>query len=413
MRIAFFAWEYPPMVVGGLGAYAENMARSLVEIGHDVSVFCLNNGDLPTRELIRGVEVHRPMIVNTSSTFPLFSEELRGWGEHVKFFSDFFVYNVLSASKLANSLVRKEGFAYDIASFHDWLNSVAGMAVRDELGIPAVFHVHSTEWGRTGGGSGIINRLEWEAAQRSDGIVTVSHAMKLDLVNHGWPEKKIRVIWNGIDPGLYDPERFPPSQVQVLRERYGVGRHGCMILFVGRLTWVKGIRNLVQAMPQVLNKHPGSKLVVLGMGEEERDVKDMSARLGIGDSVIGRFEFVPEEERILHYAAADLCVFPSIYEPFGIVSLEAMAMEKPVVVGAKGVVGFREQVISSGPGQTGVHVDGNSPMDIAWGIMTTLSDRDRARGWGRNGRRRVLQDFTWKRAAEQTLTFYKELCRRK
>lgn len=408
MRIAFFAWEYPPVVVGGLGMYAENMARAIVELGHDVAVFALNNGQLPTREIMRGVEVHRPIITDASKIFPLLSEELRGWGDNVKFFSDFFQYNLLSASKLVNSLAKKEGFRYDLVSFHDWLNSVAGLITKDELKLPAVFHAHSTEWGRTGGGSAIVNRLEWEAATRADSIITVSHAMKRDLVDHSWPEDKIHVIWNGIDPQTYDPRSCDPADTQSLRAAYGIGEEDEMILFVGRLTWVKGAKNLVQAMPQVLSQHPKAKLVLLGEGEEQAELQALASRLGIGDRLRFRFQFVPERERVAHYAAADLCVFPSIYEPFGIVGLEAMAMEKPLVVGAKGVVGLREQVVPSGPDQTGIHVDGNSPMDIAWGIMAALSDRERARSWGRNGRRRVLQHFTWRRVAEQTISRYEE-----
>jgi len=169
------------------------------------------------------------------------------------------------------------------------------------------------------------------------------------------------------------------------------------------------VRNLVLAMPQVLSQYPNTKLVILGRGEEQKDIMELSDRLGIADKVHYRFEFVPETERILHYAAADLCVFPSIYEPFGIVSLEAMSMEKPLVVGANGVVGFREQVVPSGPHQSGIHVDGNNPVDIAWGIGEVLKDRERARTWGRNGRKRVLQYFTWTKAAEQTLRLYGEL----
>ncbi|HJX23936.1 MAG TPA: glycosyltransferase family 4 protein, partial [Candidatus Bathyarchaeia archaeon] len=129
-------------------------------------------------------------------------------------------------------------------------------------------------------------------------------------------------------------------------------------------------------------------------------------RLGISDRIVCRFDFVSEEERVLHYAAADICVFPSVYEPFGIVCLEAMAMEKPVVVGAHGVVGFREQVVPSGPDQNGVHVNGEDMADIAWGVKEALSDPERAKAWGRNGRRRALEYFTWRKTAEQTLKIY-------
>jgi glycosyltransferase involved in cell wall biosynthesis len=182
-----------------------------------------------------------------------------------------------------------------------------------------------------------------------------------------------------------------------------------MLLFLGRLTWVKGVRNLVQAMPLVLKNHPKTKLVILGKGEEQKDVLEMAHRLDISDRVTCCFEFVPEDERILHYAAADACIFPSVYEPFGIVSLEAMSMAKPVIVGAQGVVGFREQVISSGPEQNGVHVNGNDPADIAWGINEVLKDPEKAKQWGLNGRQRVIQYFTWRKAAEQTLGVYNSI----
>ncbi|RLI40231.1 glycosyltransferase family 1 protein, partial [Candidatus Bathyarchaeota archaeon] len=175
------------------------------------------------------------------------------------------------------------------------------------------------------------------------------------------------------------------------------------------LTWVKSVRNLLQAMPMVFSEYPKTKLVILGKGEEQRDIVETAERLGIKDKIIYRFEFIPEDERILHYAAADLCVFPSVYEPFGIVSLEAMSMAKPVVVGAQGVVGFREQVVSSGPDQNGVHVNGGDPADIAWGIKEVLKDPERAKKWGENGRKRVLEFFTWRKAAEQTLEIYKTL----
>jgi glycosyltransferase involved in cell wall biosynthesis len=99
-------------------------------------------------------------------------------------------------------------------------------------------------------------------------------------------------------------------------------------------------------------------------------------------------------------------VFPSTYEPFGIVSLEAMAMEKPIVVGARGVVGFKEQVISTGTDQTGVHVNAEDPADIAWGLKEILRNPEKARNWGENGRKRVLELFTWNKVAEETLKIY-------
>ena len=408
MRIAFFVWEYPPAIVGGLGTYAEYITKEFIRLGWDVCVYTFNPGNLKTREILGGVEVHRPLIVDASNIFPIFvAEDLKKWGTNIKFFNDMFVYNILVAAKMINDVIKKGQYEYSIISINDWLSSVAGIICKNELKIPVMFHVHSTEWGRSGGGgSTVVSHLESVMAEKADGIITVSYAMKEDLAKHGWPESKINVVWNGVDPETYNPKRCREDEIQKLRERYGIDPDMKMIFFIGRLTWVKGVRNLVQAMQLVLADYPKTKLVILGKGEEQRDIMEMADRLGISENVVCRFEFVSEKERILHYAASDLCVFPSVYEPFGIVSLEAMSMEKPVVVGAKGVVGFREQVMAAGPEQNGVHVNGDDPVDIAWGIKEALKDPLRARRWGENGRKRVLKYFTWRKAAKQTLKIY-------
>jgi len=411
LRIGFFVWEYPPSLVGGLGTYAEYITREYIELGNDVTVFTLNPGNLPTREIVRGVEVHRPLIADASNVFPVFvTEDLRRWGTNIRFFNDIFLYNILSSTKFVNDLVRKGETKFDVVCVHDWLSSIAGNIIKNETKIPVVFHVHSTEWGRSGGqGSEVVSHLESQTAETCNHLITVSEAMREDLVRHGWPASKISVVWNGVDPDNYDPSKAKPQDIEKVRERYGVPKDGNMILFIGRLTWVKGVRNLVQAMPSILSDFPKTQLVILGKGEEQKDVTELASRLGIKDKVISHFEFVPEKDRIAHYAAADVCVFPSTYEPFGIVSLEAMSMAKPVVVGAQGVVGFKEQVVPSGPDQNGVHVNGNNPADIAWGIKEVLKDHEKAKQWGANGRKRVLQYFTWRKAAEQTLQIYESL----
>jgi glycosyltransferase involved in cell wall biosynthesis len=415
LRIGFFVWEFPPKLVGGLGTYAEYMTREFIELGHDVSVFTLNRGDLRTSEIMKGVEVHRPLITDASNVFPMFvTDDLRKWGTNIRFFNDIFIYNILSASKFINGLVEKEGYQFDVVCVHDWLSSISGIIVKNEMEMPVVFHVHSTERGRLGGhGSEVVSHLEYATAQTADRIITVSYTMKEDLIRHGWPGSRISVVWNGVDPEQYNPRRYNSEDIQGIRDKYDIQDDEHIILFLGRLTWVKSARNLIQAMPLVLEEYPKTKLVILGKGEEQTDIMEISSRLGIEDKVACRFEFVPEEERILHYAAADTCVFPSVYEPFGIVSLEAMAMEKPVVVGAKGVVGFREQVIASGPDQNGLHVNGRDPADIAWGLKEVLKDAERARIWGENGRKRVLQYFTWEKAAKQTAEIYSSLIEEK
>jgi glycogen(starch) synthase len=411
LRIGFFVWEYPPTLVGGLGTYAQYITREYVQLGHEVSVFTLNSGDLKTTEILEGVDVQRPLIADASNIFPMFVvDDLKRWGTNIRFFNDIFMYNILSSTKFLNELIRKRRYHFDVVCVHDWLSCISGLIIKNETKIPVVFHVHSTEWGRSGSqGSEVVSHLESATAERADKIVTVSNAMQGDLMRHGWPQSKINVVWNGVDPEKYDPQKSHRGEILKIRKKYDIPEDWNMLLFLGRLTWVKSIKNLVQAMPLVLGEYPKTKLVILGKGEEQSDVIEMANRLGIQDKVIYRFEFVSEDERILHYAAADVCIFPSIYEPFGIVSLEAMSMAKPVVVGARGVVGFREQVISSGTEQNGVHVNGEDPADIAWGIKETLSDPKRAKLWGENGRQRVLEYFTWKKVADQTLEIYETL----
>lgn len=407
MKIAFMVYEFPPYLVGGLGTYAQYVTREFVKLGHDVTVFTMHQGAVRSREMFGGVEVRRYPCIDASDIFaPVVSEDLRRWGTHIRFFSDIFIYNVMSASDLVTEFKESK---FDIISFHDWLSCIGAIMSKKHINLPSVFHVHSTEWGRTGNGSQVIKYLEEKAAAVADRLVTVSHAMKEDLVKHGWPEHKISVVWNGVDANVYNPQICKHEEVEAIRNRYNVEREENMMLFIGRLTWVKGVRNLIQAMPIVLKEYPNTKLVILGRGEEQKDIEELIARLGLSNKVYYRFEFIPEKERILHYAAADICVFPSIYEPFGIVSLEAMAMKKPIVVGASGVSGFREQVISSGPEQNGVHINGNDPADIAWGINLVLSDKGKALRMGENGRKRVLNYFTWDKVAKQTLVVYESL----
>jgi glycogen synthase len=411
LRIGFFVYEYPPQLVGGLGTYAEYITREYVDLGHDVSVFTLNNNGLKTREIMRGVEVHRPQIADASNIWPFFVvDDLKKWGTNLKLFNDIFIYNILSATKFINDLIIKEKYNFDIVCVHDWLGSIAGLVIKNESKIPVVFHTHSTEWGRSSGhGSEVVSHLENAMAENSDKIITVSFTMKEDLSRHGWESSKISVVWNGVDAKRYDPINVQRQDIDQIRKKYGIPSDWTMLLFVGRLAWVKGVRNLLQAMPLVLKEFPNTKLVILGKGEEQGDIVETADRMNIKDNIVYRFDFVSEQERILHYAASDVCVFPSTYEPFGIVSLEAMAMEKPVVVGARGVVGFKEQIVNGGPDQNGVHVNGEDPADIAWGIMQTLRDPAKAKNWGENGRRRVLEYFTWQKVAEQTLKIYESL----
>ncbi|MCK5636495.1 MAG: glycosyltransferase family 4 protein, partial [Thermoplasmatales archaeon] len=337
------------------------------------------------------------------------SYELKGWGPNFKFFADVISYNTMSASQLVNLLVRKEKQSFDIIDGHDWLGIIGAMMAKKELSIPLMFHVHSTEVGRSvGRGSHTIKDIEFEGGQVADCVITVSYAMKDELEKLGFPSDKIRVCWNGVDPTKYDPNKISVKEKMQLRREYGIAEDENMLFFVGRLVTVKGIDSLVKGMPSILQDFPNTKLVVLGIGDMEWGLKSEAEKMGIQDKIIFRTEFIPEEDRIKHYAAADCVVLPSIYEPFGIVCTESMSMAKPTVVGATGTNGFREQIIPAGEDQSGIHVNPHKPEDIAWGIKQVLQLNDKGKQMGKNARERVLDTFSWESVTKRTLDIYKE-----
>jgi len=413
MKLAVLVYEYPPKIVGGLGTYAAEITRKFVLTDNDVTVFTMNDdaGSLPTREIWRGIEIHRPLHIDISDSLPdMVADDIRKWGRGINLFSKILVYNYLSASKLVNELIRKENFKYDIVVAHDWLSAIGGMTVKKEADLPFAFHVHSTEKGRTlGNGSEVVSNIELHGGKTADLIVTVSYAMKDELTKLGFPKDKIQVAYNGVDPQKYNPETVSGEQIQKVRSLYGIKDDEFMILFIGRLVGIKGVDKLIMAMPNILQKVPKAKLVIVGVGDLQEYLINLVKTMRLSDYVKFRCEFIPEEERILHYAACDVAVFPSLYEPFGIVVLEAMSMERPVVVGAAGVSGMREIVIPMGDEQCGYHINPSNPTDIAWGITSTLENAEKRKWLGKNGRRRVLSEFTWDVIAEKTLALYEQI----
>jgi glycosyltransferase involved in cell wall biosynthesis len=414
MKIVHFSWEYPPVIYGGLGTFATEITKKQIELEHDVTVFTLNRDNaLATSDQIDGVEVYRPKTLDLSKPFYLCADhDLRSWGPYFKFFADVLSYNIMSASQLVNSLVHKNGRSFTIIDAHDWLGIMGGIVAKKELNIPLVFHVHSTEVGRSiGRGSHTIKDIEFEGGQIADCVITVSNAMADELLKLGFPQDKIRPCWNGVDPVKYDPAQVSNEDRLALRRRCGVQDHETLLFFIGRLVTVKGADKLVRAMPQILKDFPNTKLLILGIGDMENELRSTADGLGVHDRVIFRTEFVSEEERIRHYAAADIVVLPSLYEPFGIVCTEAMSMAKPTVVGARGTNGMREQIIPSGEKQCGIHVNPFEPKDIAWGVIQVLQLPDKGLQLGKNGRQRVLEEFSWDAVTRRTLDIYKEFLR--
>jgi len=403
MRIAFFSWECPPFLVGGLGVYTLNMTKKFVEKGNEVSVFTMNFNFKEFEEK-DGIKIYRPFSPDSSQAISLFANsDILSWGKNIKLFSDIFNYNLFSAKKFIE-LQKKEKF--DVIAIHDWISAFSGIILR-KTKVPIVFHLHSVEEVRNFPGSETLKRLEREMAREADKVITVSEAMKDFIISIGYDKEKISVCWNGTDPEVLDPKKVNFELVEKLREKYKI-KDEKVVFFIGRLTWFKGIFNLIKAMPFVLKEFPRTKLIMVGIGEDEA-TRGLIENLGLEENVVLVNKWLKDEEKIAHFALADVCVFPSINEPFGIVASEAMAMERPVVVGASGVSGFKEQIIPAGEERTGVHVDGNRPEDIAWGIKEVLKNPEEAEKWGKNGRKLVLKKFTFDIAATKTLSIYESL----
>jgi len=352
---------------------------------------------------MNGVEVFRMNPVALRDGLDVFfSQETLAWGDGLRFLEDLISLNQLSAGCIMDN------GPFDLCVAQDWLGLLGGMAVQ-RVGVPLIYHVHGLEVGRSDNPNPQIVALERRGGEVADGVITVSEAMKREMTRLGTPAEKISVCYHGVNADFFSPARVNPEDLALLRKRYGFSEDDIIILFVGRLEPVKGVRELFSAFPRVKAMHGNARLLVVGRGSLEGYAAEEAKRQGRG-SVTMVTDFLDPMEKRLHYALADLCVFPSIYEPFGIVALEAAAMGKPAVVGAAGTSGLAEIVnnpVAARP--TGIHVNARDPSDIAWGINLALEDPERLVSWGKNARMRAQEEFTWRTAAERTLAIYREI----
>ncbi|MDR2855915.1 MAG: glycosyltransferase family 4 protein [Methanomicrobiales archaeon] len=411
LKLAYIVDEYPPFFRGGLGTYAMEITPRLIKEAVSPFVCSRNTGDDPENGDYKSIPVYRPKLMNIHSLLSLFSPgDVIQWAPaDQNFFMETLLFCEMAAQRIIHDGQNQSRF--DAVAVHDWLSAPAGFLVQENLHIPLIMHFHSTEQGRTIGGSQIIRDIEREAAKRADAIITVSHAMKNELISFGYPAEKINVVYNGVDTAKYNMKRYPASILSPFKEKIGVSSRP-VILFIGRLTWVKGAEELVQAMPEILSQVPDAVLVLIGVGELETAIRTHITDLNLEDHVIFIPELISEDERLLYYAACDVAVFPSKYEPFGIVCTEAMSMGKPVVVGATGTNGFREQIIPTGSEQCGFHVNPWDPSDIAKYVNIFLQNKDLRKQCGKNARKRVLEQFRWEHIAKQTAEIYQSVQQR-
>jgi len=383
MKVCFISREYPPHVYGGAGVHVRNLTGELAQV-MDVEVRCFGDQDF-TRGRLR-VKGYQPWDRVTDGPEKKFNSALGTFSTDL-------------------SVVRDPVDA-DIVHGHTWYASMAGFMAKVLYDVPFVATVHSLEplrpWkeeqlGRSYHLTAWIERVALEAADR---VIAVSAQSKAEIVaNFNLPPERVVVIHNGIDL-----ETWKPSPAVATRQAYGI--EGDYILFVGRTSHQKGMVHLLEAMKHV---DPGVRLVCCTSAPDTPEIeKEIAARVQKTPRCLWINALLREEQYIELYSNCAVFACPSVYEPFGIINLEAMACERPVVASAVG--GIPEVVV---PGTTGLLVPPADPRALAESLNLVLRNRSMARQMGRAGRRRALQHFSWTSIAGHTQRMYQELLQEK
>jgi len=359
-RVLILSWEYPPVIEGGLARHVRKLAEALVRQGVAVDVLTRGLGaefelDGPTPPQERGgVMVHRVR----EPGWPRDLDRFVAWVEQ------------MNEDMLAAGEALAQENSYDLIHGHDWLVAKAAAGLAERLDIPYVTTVHATEHGRHQGWvkdepQAHIHATERWMAQRADAVIVCSYYMRGHVADiFDIDERRVAVIPNGVDPS----ELRPSGDLQALRREFAEP-HEKLVLLVGRLVYEKGFQLALDALPGVIAKVGDARFLVAGSGTHEGELKAQAARLGLDEH--GTFlGWIGDD--VLHslYRIADLCVVPSIYEPFGIVALEAMASGCPCIVADTG--GLREVV--PGGERVGLRFNGGDAEHLGVMIERLLVD---------------------------------------
>jgi alpha-maltose-1-phosphate synthase len=380
MKASVFTWEYPPTIYGGAGVHAKYITMALAK-RITVEVRTLEAG--PPVD-VAGVHVLR------------YKPTLRGLGT-----ADPRIIKALQVLSVNLNMVA-DPIDAAIVHTHTWYTNFAGAMAKRIYGPKLVATVHSLEplrpWKREqlGAGYELSSWMEREGLLACDAVIAVSQDMKQDILKaYPIPESSVAVIHNGVDP-----EKYHPKDGRESLAKFSI--HPPFVFFVGRLSRQKGIFDLLDAMDYV----PEGTTLVLATGKPDTPgiEDDLRAVLKSKDNVLWIPEMLEDPDLVNLYNEAAVFACPSIYEPFGIINLEAMACETPVV--ATRVGGIKEVVVD---GETGLLVPPGEPVKLAQAITQIVEDPKKAARMGQAGRQHILRNFTWERIAERTLELYRSL----
>ena len=391
MRILMLSWEYPPHIIGGLGRHVTDLTDALAQIGVEVHIITpqLKEGSRYERTA-QGVHIHRVAVppIADRMLFPL-TQEL----------------NI--ALKHAALDVQRHAGGFDLIHAHDWLVAQAGIALKHLCHLPLLATIHATERGRHQGHltndlSLQIDRLERLLTGEAHRIIACSHFMAREVhTTFDTPYEKIDIVPNGV---VVRSSPFQSDEERVAFRRRFVRDDQPLVFSVGRIVYEKGLHLLIDAWSRVLAQFPHAHLIIAGAGGYLDALRQRAQNAGVADHVTftGR---ISDEERDRLYHAADAAVFPSLYEPFGIVALEAMAARCPVIVAHTG--GLAEVVKLH---ETGLTVYPNNVDSLVWGITHTLAHPHWSQARALNAFQDVCTRYNWHTIAQTTLDIYRQVC---
>jgi glycosyltransferase involved in cell wall biosynthesis len=383
MKILVLTWEFPPRIVGGIARHVGELYPELVARGHDVHLITVQFGDMPLQSVVEGIQVHRVTVGQ--------SHDFLHWVGQMN----------QMMGRYAGELIEQHG-PFDLVHAHDWLVADSAIALKHRFKLPLVATIHATEHGRNRGIHNAIHQhvhdhemgLSYEAWR----VIVCTNYMRRELqVTLDTPIDKIDVIYNGIRA---QKKQVAPGHDRAAFRRRFAQDEDRIVYYVGRMTPEKGIACLVDAAPQVLAGMAGRvKFVIIGGGNTvpfQRQVQQM----GLGPNFLFT-GFLADAELDIFQTIADCAVFPSLYEPFGIVALESFAARVPVVVSDAG--GLPEVVRH---GETGIVTRRNDPNSIADGILQVLNHPQLSAQLVERAYQDLKQRFRWDQIAVQTEAVY-------
>lgn len=395
MKILVLAWEFPPRIVGGISRHVADLYPELVKLGHTVHLITIEVSKAPNYEVKNGISVHRVPVASNQD----FSQWVVNMNASMEEYSIKLIDEILSD---------RFGQNFDLIHAHDWLVVDAAIAISEKFHIPITATIHATEYGRFNGihndTQNYVHQKEILLSQKAQRVIVCTNYMSQEVERAlGCPPAKVDVVYNGLSAKRIRQFQQLTFNRAEMRSKYAEPDEA-IIYYVGRLTHEKGIFLLLNAAPKVIAAQADKvKFVIIGSGDAHSILLQRQAwDLGIYHKVVFT-GFMSDEDLCKLQTIADCAVFPSLYEPFGIVALEGFAAGVPVVVSNTG--GMPEVVQND---VTGVVTAVNNSDSIAEGIIKILQNPDFSQKLVTNAQQDLQTRFTWPKLAKQTEAVYQK-----